>query len=257
MAPTIEELQAELGKRDEQIRGMSTKLRAHEKVVKDLGDAVQYDQWGNPMGVRTEPEPAARPTMTASNGHPLSGFSQLMEGWDPKSVDAYYQQLFQSQGYITAEQFQQYQTAIDQRMTDSIRGNMHLFENIRETLSHKDYADLANWDSPLSKRTLEVMGKLNYGKPLEGAKNWRQLNYTDPEALAKSARVARAELFMEQQANQASVDAAKTAQSASNLSATPANTGVASAGGTKPVAEMSEEEIFNAMDQTAEARPAP
>ena len=244
---TVEELQAELSKRDEQIRGLSTKLQAHERVVKELGDAVERDAYGNPVSIRTEPErPTATPKPTTANGHPLTSF--LGEG-DYGPVDQYYQGLFEKQGYLTQKQLDQRDTALRQEMM----GNLHLFRALDKTLANKDYAELGKYDSDLSKRTATVLQQNGWGKPLEGSDAWDKWQYGSTDALRIAADIAGAQLYKEAQAAAASTAKANEAQAATGLSPAPTATGGAGTPSGKPdfSSMKTPEEIITALDQAS------
>ena len=251
---TVEELQAELAKRDEQIRGLSTKLQAHERVVKDFGDAVERDAYGNPVRIRTEEEPPPRTTPAVkSNGHPLTSF--LGEG-DYGPVDQYYQGLFEKQGYLTKTQLDQRDASLRQEMM----GNLHLFRALDKTLANKDYAELGKYDSDLSKRTATVLQQNGWGKPLEGSDAWDKWQYGSTDALRIAADIAGAQLYKEAQAAAASTAAAAAstakaneAQAATGLSPAPTATGGAGTPSGKPdfSSMKTPEEIITALDQAS------
>ena len=243
---TVEELQAELSKRDEQIRGLSTKLQAHERVVKDLGDAVERDSYGNPVRILTEdltPKPVVK-----SNGHPFT--THIGEG-DYSDVDAYYQGLVEKQGYLTTKQMEARETAIRQELRGEMMGNIHLFRSLDKTLAHKDYADLGDYKSPRAQRTAQVLQQNGWGKPLEGADSWDRWQYGSSEAFRIAADIAQSQLDREAKAAAASTGNAADAQAAAALSATPGS-GATVVPGVKPDfgTMKTPEEIEAALDKS-------
>ena len=230
--PTVEELQAELSKRDEQIRGISTKLQAHERMVKDLGDRVERDAYGNPVRVLDATPPARTPV---TGGHPFN--RHLGEG-DYSDVDAYYQGLVDKQGYLTKKQMDDRETAIRQELRGEMMGNIHLFRSLDRTLAHKDYADLADYKSARAQRTAQILQStringMPWGRPLEGAESWDQWQYADQNVFRTAADIAQSQLDREAKAATTSTATAAANAAATDLSATPGS-GAAVVPGAKP-----------------------
>lgn len=247
--PTIEELQAELAKRDEQIRGLSTRVQARDKVLKELGDAVEYDVYGNPMTIRVEAEPAPRPASSAHGRHVLA--AHLGDEGDYSDVDAYYQALIAKQGYLTMAQSQQRENALRQEFYD----NLDFRERMAETMSHESYQGLKAWDNPMSVKMREIMLKDHYAVPKPGVepKTWRDYQYQDPETFGKVARMARAELQLEKEAQAASAAAAAAAAAAGNLAVGPATGSTSTPGKPNFEGMKSADEVIAALDQAVVA----
>ena len=269
MAPTVEELQAEVSKRDEQIRGMGTRLRAFEKVTKELGDAVEYDPYGNPMSIRTEQEPPPRSTPNNSSekpyGHALGFLQQYApDGWTPQHADEHVMGIIQKQGFLTKAQWEQYRQQQQEEMWQIAEAaswqNTRLSRTLDRTFSAKDkegklkYPDLDKWDSPLTKRTLELLQKNKWGDPLKDAKSWEDVRYREIDGLSNAAELARFQLAEEQAAQQASTQAAtqtgQAAQAAAGMAAGPATTSAASTGGRPDLTTMSTEDVWNTVDRS-------
>jgi hypothetical protein len=243
--PTVEELQAELSKRDEQIRGLSTKLQAHEKVVKEFGDAVERDSYGNPVRVVTHDRAPAR---VPNIGHP---FAQHFGEADYSNVDAYYQGLIEKQGYLTTAQVEARETAIRQELRGEMMGNIHLFRSLDKTLANKGYADLTDYASARAQRTARILQQNGWGKPLEGADSWDRWQYANADAFRIAADMAEAQLYKEGQAATTSTARATQAAAATELSPAPTSTATGVTGGKPDFSTMkTPEDILAALDHS-------
>jgi len=264
--PTVEELQAELAKRDEQIRGLSTKFQAHEKFVKELGEGVERDTWGNPVSLRKEPAPAMTPSPTS---HP---FATVFE--DPSVADTWLKQqaeaLFKAQGFVTNQQLQSLIQTAQRGAYEMARGDALLWRNFDKLVSRervgadgkpaRPYADLGKYDSDFSKRVAKTLQEKRWGEPMHEKAasfdtDWR---YSDMQALEWAADLARLEMANEAPAAAASAAAAAGAQAAAGLSPTPAP-GPGAATGTRPDFSTlaTPEEITAALDAATPAGATP
>lgn len=252
--PTVEELQAELSKRDEQIRGLSTKLQAHEKVVKDLGDAVERDAWGNPVSIRTE-----EPTVN-TNGHP---FANVFD--DPSIADSWLKQqteaLFKAQGFVTNQQLDTLIKQAQGAAYQMARGDAMLWRNFDKMVArekqgkdgkpYKPYSDLDNYGSDFAKRTAKILQDKRWGEPMNEkagsfATDWR---YADMQALEWAADLARLEMANEAPVVAASAASAEGAQAAAALSPTPGTSSATPATTRPDFSKMATpEEITAALD---------
>lgn len=203
MAPAgndIEQMRAQMAQLQQQLRGLAQ-------------ERDQYRQQLNAAQQQTQSYAGQQ----AAAGHPLASLSSYVDGWNPQQVDAYYSDLMRKQGFLTNEQMEQMLANRDAMMQNYTLANIHLFRNVDRVLSQKEYADLQKFDSPLAKKTIEVMQAQGWGKPLEGANSWEKVQYSDPEGFSKAARMARAELMMEQQSQQVQTQEAQQAQQAASL----------------------------------------
>lgn len=213
--------------------GLAAKLRAWERLKDELGDVLEMDANGMPVRLKVDNTPVPVPTFTG--GHPLAPFSTYAgEGWKPETVDAYYQQLWAQKGYLTKQEAQQY---ADSKATQAFQmavGTAKVWRTVDKLIAQKDYADLANQDSELSKRTARILQERRMAAPFEGARGFDEWQYGDLGHLQFGADMARIELAKEAAVQAASTAAAVQAQGAGNLSPAPASTGGGMAPGTKP-----------------------
>lgn len=132
-----------------------------------------------------------------------------MEG-DFSQVDQY---------YVTRDQHQRDLQEAVNRGYMMARGDMTVLRSIdRATGSYKELND---FESPLAKKTYEILVKEGYAAPMRGVTqptSWEQFTYNDANALSKAARVAQAELILEQKQNQEADQAAHQAASAAGIS---------------------------------------
>ena len=263
--PTVEELQSELMERDEQIRGLSTKLQAHEKFERNLGDTVERDAWGNPVKMRAAPTPA----ITTSTGNP---FSTVFD--DPSVADTWLKQqteaLFKAQGFVTNQQLTTLIQTAQRGAYEMARGDAMLWRNFDKLVVRerpgadgkpvRPYADLDKHDSDFSKRVAKVLQEKHWGEPMNDkaasfATDWR---YSDMQALEWAADLARLEMANEAPVAAASAAAAAGAQAAAGLSPTPAaGPGSATAGRPDFTALATPEEITAALDAATPAGAIP
>lgn len=238
---TIEELQAELAKRDEQIRGISTKLAANERIVKELGEAVERDAYGNPMRIVAEEEPTVTspPPPTGTPGNPWTPLASYVPEFNPQNAEAYYQQQFNAllakQGYVTTAQA----NALVQQAITTVNGNAAVWRMHDRLTAQESYKSLTDVKSPLYERTAKVLQERRLGAPLQadpitgepltGPVPFDRWQFRDLEALRFGADYASMELEKEAKAAEAAKASATVAQQAGNLSPTPQATGGAAA----------------------------
>lgn len=255
---TDQEYQAELAKRDEQIRGLSTKFQAHERFVKELGDSVERDAWGNPVSMRQAP---AAPAAPINNGHPFSSVfddPSVADNWLKQSVEG----LFKAQGFVTNQQLQQLVGQAQSGAYQMARGDAMLWRNFdrmigaekpgKDGKSYKPYADLGKYDSDFSKRTAKILQEKGWGQPMNEKASgfdtdWR---YADMKSLEWAADLARLEMANEAPAAEASAAAAASAGAAAALSGAPGTGSGVGAGAGKPdfSSMATPEEITAALD---------
>lgn len=255
MPQTVEELQAEIARRDEQIRATTAKLQAHERIVRELGDAVERDAYGNPVGILKEPAPSATPT--GMSGHPFAAFQSLApEGWDPKQVDAYFNQLLAQQGFLTTTQWQQREAILQQGSQRYTTDSLKLYDHIRR--AEAQYPWLGKSEDPNYKKTVEVLRAQGYAAPVGEPKGWLDYSWNDIEGLGKAARIAQAEMVLAEKSEAESKAKAEAAQQAGNLTETPAASGTGSTPTPPDFSKMEKtEDILAALDQAIPATPLP
>lgn len=213
--------------------GLAAKLRAWERLKDELGDVLEMDANGLPARLKVDDTPPPAPTFTG--GHPLAPFSTYAgEGWKPETVDAYYQQLIAQKGYLTKQEAQQYADSKASEAFAAAVGTAKVWRTVDKLIAQKDYADLANPESELSKRTGRILQERRFGRPLDGATGFDEWQYGDLSHLQFGADMARLELGKEAAANAASAAAAAAAAGAAGLSPAPTSTGGAAAPGSKP-----------------------
>lgn len=262
MAPTVEELQAELDKRDAQIRGLSTKLQSHERITKELGDAVERDAYGNPVGIRRELDRLPGAGMI---GHP---FASVLE--NPGAADTWLKEqamaLFAQQGFVTNAQMKTLLQEAQSHAYQMARGDAMLWRNYDRLVSTeklgkdgkptKLYADLTKYDSPYAKTVARILQEKRWGEPMHDkaadfATDWR---YSDMKSLEWASDLARMELENAAVATAASTTAATTAQAADALTGSTGAGGGAGAAAKPDFAAMkSTEEVLAALDNALPA----
>lgn len=219
---TEQEFQAALAQRDEQIRALSGKLGAHERIVKELGDSVERDAYGNPVRLvveQTTPPGARSPGGTAPPyGHPFAPFQSLApEGWTTQQVDDYFSKLLGQQGYLTQAQYQQREAMIQQSANTYTTNSLKLYDHIQRTQTQ--YPWLSKPEDPAYKKTIEILRSQGYAVPQGDAKTWLDYSWNDIEGLGKAARMADTEIFREQQAAANAQASGQGAQGAAQLAA--------------------------------------
>ena len=102
------------------------------------------------------------------------------------------------------------------------RGDMLVLRAIDKAIV--TYGDLAKFDSPLSKKTLEILQKEGYATfrkdgygQFVAPRSWEDLVYEDVKAFPRSARMASTELLIEQQAAEKAATEAKSAEGAAGM----------------------------------------
>lgn len=198
-----------------------------------------------------------RAPMTASPGgyssHPFAGVFEdpsVADTWLKSQVNA----LFEQQGFVSQHQLnqliQQSQTQTSQQFDAAINQYIRLYHGLQETLGQQDYAGLKKWDDPLAKKTREIAEAQGWAKFAPEAKDWLSGTYNDVQGLSKAARMARAEMAIEEKTQAESQAKAQEVQNAAQLGASPA-TGSTPAGSSKPdfASLGTTEEVLNALDQ--------
>jgi hypothetical protein len=227
----IAALQAERDQLRSSIQGLSAERDQYRQQLRDAQG----------QGANASPQAAAG----RFNTHPLAQFVGVEADYSP--IDQYYDGR-----YVNPTQLQQWAKAVHQQALDDARANFFLFRNIDRTVTSKEYADeqapwgpLGKYDSPLAKKTQEILQKQYNAKPLDGADSWEKWQYGDINDFSTAARVARAEMILEQQQQAA---AAAASQGKQDAAAVVSGAGVAS-GGTSTGKITTTEEAFAAVDR--------
>lgn len=203
--------------------GLAAKLRAWERLKDELGDVLEMDANGVPVRLKVNDTPLV-PT-GATGGHPLASLSPYAgDGWKPETVDAYYQQLFSQKGYLTKQEAEQYADAKASEAFRSAVGTAKVWRTVDKLIAQKDYADLANMESELSKRTARILQDRRLAAPLQDAKGFDEWQYSELGSLQFGADLATIELAKEAKAHADSAAHAAAAQAAGSLSPSPAST---------------------------------
>ena len=195
--------QAEKARLESQLSGLANernayrqKAQAWEGVGRELGDAVEYDANGLPKSVNY-----AQPKQTYNGVHPLAN-----AGIDPQAAqqyDAYLQNQMSGQ-FVTPQQLQAQVNEARQSAYLAATTRFETLRNVDKTVTDSRFKDLATLDSPLSKKTEEVLARNGWGsKQNINAKSWEEYAFAAPNALPIAAQIAKAELFesTQQQAN--------------------------------------------------------
>lgn len=190
------QLQASLNAVANERNAYRQKAQAWERVGGELGDAVEYDGNGLPSRVNYgQPKPAY------SGVHPLAN-----SGIDPQAAqqyDAYLQNQMAGQ-FVTPQQLQAQVNEARQSAYLAATTRFETLRNVDKTVSDSRFKELATLDSPLSKKTEEVLARNGWGsKQNINAKSWEEYAFAAPNALPIAAQIAKAELFesTQQQAN--------------------------------------------------------
>lgn len=216
-------LEAELAGRDQQIRALATKNQAWERNVgKELEGHLEFDAFGNPARVRVDDYGNAGATRAYAGVHPLTG---LVE--NPEAVDQYYAARF-GQQYATPQQLQQMVNQAKFEAYNAARGDFLTLRSVDQTVSDPRYRDLSSFESPLSRKTQEVLQRNGWGAPAyQGAKSWDAFQYSKPTDLSVAVQIAKSELFEAGQASQQSQAQATASQAAAGISGTGSAAGAA------------------------------
>lgn len=229
LPPEVQEKLAKLDKLEKDHATLGYRLRAHEKVMKEFGDAVEYDGYNNPVR-RVEVAPA--PSYAAPGSHPLAGIVD-----NPQSVDAHYQSLYAQHlnkaGYVTMAQAQ----ALANQAYELAHGNARVWRTYDKVTSQEKYKDLANAESDLYKRTVRLGQERQLLRPMDPAqKNLDTWWWANLEALQMAADLARLEAHEAAQQAAASTATGQAAQEKAGLSVgTTTVTALGSAEGAPPV----------------------
>ncbi len=253
--PEIQEKLARLDKLEKDNKSLGYRLRSHERIVKELGDAVEYDENGNPLSLRAQQEAAVRPVASAFvNGHPLSALG--LE--NPQSVDEYYSNLIAQKGYLTRAEAEKLADARAQMYAGTVMGNARVWRNYDKLTVNEKYKALADMKSDLSTRTARILQERGFGQPMsEEAKGFDEWRYRDIGDLQFAADLARIEAQEQGAVAAASTASAAEAQAAAGLTAVPAGTGGAAAGNGKPdfAAMGSASEVLDALEKASPPGP--
>ena len=209
-------LESELASRDQQIRATTQKLQAWEQNVgKELEGHLEFDNYGRPVRVRVDDQGV---TPVFQGTHPLTG---LVE--NPEVVDQYYGNRFS-----TPQQLQQMVTQAKQEAYFAARGDFLTLRAVDKTVSDPRYKELSSFESPLSKRTAEVLQRNGWGQPSDpSSKSWDSFRYADPTALPLAVQIAKAELFEQSQGSQEAQTQAQQSQAAAGIAGTGSAAGAA------------------------------
>jgi hypothetical protein len=252
--PEVQEKLSRLEKLEKEHSALGYKLRAWERIDKELGDVLERDAYGNPVRILTD-EPTPPPT-SFQGSHPLSGL-----GLDkPEAVDAYYDQLFRQKGYLTKQEAEAMADAKAQTYANLVMGNAKVWRNYDKLTQQETYKALSDANSDLSKRTAKILQERQYGRPMtEQAKGFDEWQYRDIGDLRFAADLARLEMDGEAKASASSAAAAQAAQGAASFSPSPtagAGAGAPAAGGRPDFASMqTPDEIIAALDQANASPP--
>lgn len=195
-SPSVEELQAKLTEAMAQVAQLTNQVR---------GLAAERDTY------RSQTR-GANDGAASATGHVLGRVLGVDADFAP--VDQHYM--------TRAEHTRQLQEAVSQAY-QMARGDMFVLREIDRATAA--YPELRTWDSPLSKKTFEILSKERYAAPRrDPASNlpvnpasWEDLVYESVNALPRAARMAKAELVLAEQAAAAASSAAAEAQGAAGM----------------------------------------
>lgn len=256
LPPEIQEKLARLDKLEKDNKAMGYRLRHHENVVKSLGDRVQRDEQGNPIGLITDdPAPVREaPASAFVNGqHPFAG---LLD--DPATVDAYYDGILAKKGYLTRAEAEKLADARAQMYAGTVLGNARVWRNFDKLVTNEKYKALSDMKSDLSMRTARILQERRYGAPMsEEAGGFDEWRFREIGDLQLAADLGRLEIAEETKANAASTASATEAQAGAALTAAPAGSGGAAAGGGRPdFSQMgSTDDVLDALDKASPGGP--
>ena len=187
---TVEALQAEIQQLKQNVQGLAQERDQYRSQA-------QAGQGGGGNG-----NPAA-------NAHVMERLTGLSGDWS--QADQY---------YVTREQYLKdlqrvQQEAVNQAFNLAYGNQLVGREIDRTTATHKD---LGTWDSPLAKKTLDILQKEGYASPrvnqygiAQPISSWEELVYSDARGLSKAARMAQAELILAEKEAAASTSSANQA----------------------------------------------
>lgn len=211
----LSQLQTQVTEAHNQIKVLSKYRSGMDQILRDAPDAVEFDPATGQ--VRWKESAPSRPSAPAGAPGPHP-FADLIE--DPTQVNTWLNgevnRLLASQGYVTAQQAQQ----LANQAYQSARGDFLVLRTIDRLLGNEKYKDLSLYDSPLSKKTMEILqGK--GARPVQGegvvVDGWDKWQYPAVGSLQEAADLARVALWEEQQAGQSAVAAAQANQGAAGL----------------------------------------
>lgn len=258
LPPEVQEKLARLEKLEKEHATLGYRVRAWEKIDKELGDVLERDQYGNPVRLKVgedgDPDP-----VPVSSGNPWGPISTYVPEFNPQSAETYLTQqvkaLLNQQGFVTTAQAQQ----LMQQAAQIANGNNAVWRMHDRLTMQEAYKDLSNSKSKLYERTAKILQDRRLGvplqadpvtgEPLQGAVPFDRWQYRDLESLRLGADLAAMELSKEAVADGASKAAAEAAQGAGDLSPAPGTTtGAAPAGKPDFTTMKTPDEIVAALD---------
>lgn len=251
LPPEVQEKLARLEKLEKDHASLGYKLRAWEKIDKELGDVLVRDAYGNPVNLKVDEMP---PPVRSVNGHPLSPLSAY--GLEkPEAVDEYYLQLLNQKGYLTKAEAEKLADARASAYANQVLGSALVWRTHDKLVSQEPYKGLADRNSDLAKRTAKILQERGYGAPgSEQSKGFDDWRYRELGDLQFAADLAQIELSKESASATASAAAAAGAQAAGGLSPAPTGGGGGAAAPGKPdfTTMSTPEQIVEALGNTLE-----
>ena len=160
---------------------------------------------------------ATLPASGGTPGNPFAVLPQYVEGFNPQAVDQYYDGR-----YVAQAQYQRDLQAAVQQAYQLARGDLYVLRGIDAARSQ--YPDLAKWDAPMTKKTLDILLKERYATPRYDqwqrplpVNSWEDLTYTEVNAVSRAARMAQAEMTLEREAAAKATADAHAAQGAAGV----------------------------------------
>lgn len=259
LPPEVQAKLDRLEKLEKDNASMGNRLRAWDNIKTQLGESLEFDQYGNPVNLVVDNGSSVQKDKKApssyNDANPWGFLEQYApEGWTPQTIDDYYSRLLQSQGYLTVKQYGDREKALQAYGEDYAWNCLKVYDNIRK--AEAKYPWLSQPEDPKFKRTIAVIQSQGYGKPTQESKGWLDYSWNDLDGLAKAARMANSEIDTEEKERKGSQEEAQANQSASRIGE-PHASGSGSANGApeKPNFEsMEREQILDALDKDATTR---
>lgn len=202
--PTVEELQ-------QQLRAVAQERDQYR------AQSQQFQQQGN-----------YQQPYVPQNAHILARLTGI-DNADWGQVDQHYVPRAQYQ-----QDMQRFQQEAVNRAYAMARGDLDVMFAIRD--AQGQYKDLGNFESPLAKKTMELLQKDGYAQPrmVNGVpkqpSSWTDFVYERPDALSRVARVAQAELMLAEKETAAANATAQQAGTAAGIASGGAPASAAPAG---------------------------
>lgn len=238
MQAQVDASNASVAERDKQIRALSSKSNAWDKVARDLGDTVQYDEaTGLPTNVNWGDDDAGKGG-NASSGDASNPFQGVVE--DTGKVDAYIANSLKGK-YLSPEEAQKMVNSAVVQSAKLMNNHFQTTRTVDKILGQEKYKELNKYDSDLSKRTQAYLKESGLGEGAEGAQSFDSWKYSDQRSLKVAADVASAEIILEAQDKKKNDLEAENNAAGNNFANSQGNAAGSGSGGSQEYKKLIEE----------------